>query len=184
LNILKGKNISLRALEPSDVELLYEWENNSSIWNVSNTLVPFSKFTLEKFVAESHTDIVQSRQLRLMIEHTGTFPAKTVGAIDLFDFDPIHKRAGVGILINDEADRKRGFACEALELLVNYSFSVLQLHQLYCNIDCDNKPSIKLFEKCNFRITGNKKDWIRSPDGWKNEYFLQLINHRHEGPAG
>jgi diamine N-acetyltransferase len=179
LNKLKGNNILLRALEPSDVELLYEWENNSSVWNVSNTLVPFSRFTLEKFVAESHIDIFQARQLRLMIEHTGIVPSKTVGAIDLFDFDPIHKRAGVGILINDEVDRKRGFASEALELLIDYSFSVLQLHQLYCNIDCDNIPSIKLFEKCGFRITGEKKDWIRNPDGWKDEYFLQLINQQY-----
>ncbi|MGF1587540.1 MAG: GNAT family N-acetyltransferase [Bacteroidales bacterium] len=179
MSILKGKNITLRALEPSDVEMLYEWENNSSIWNVSNTLIPFSRFTIEKFIADSHIDIFQARQLRLMIEHTGIVPSKTIGAIDLFDYEPIHKRAGVGILINDEINRKRGFASEALELLINYSFSVLQMHQLYCNIDCDNKASIKLFEKCEFRITGEKKEWIRTPEGWKNEYFLQLINQQY-----
>lgn len=179
MSILKGKNITLRALEPSDIEMLYEWENNSSIWNVSNTLIPFSRFTIEKFIADSHIDIFQARQLRLMIDHTGIVPSKTIGAIDLFDFEPIHKRAGVGILINDEINRNRGFASEALELLINYSFSVLQLHQLYCNIDCDNKASIKLFEKCGFRITGEKKEWIRIPEGWKNEYFLQLINQQY-----
>jgi diamine N-acetyltransferase len=175
MNILTGRNITLRALEPSDVDLLYHWENNSSIWNVSNTIVPFSRFTLEKYIAESHMDIFQSRQLRLMIDFTGVKPVETVGAIDLFDFDPMHSRAGVGILIND-LYRNRGFATEALDLLVGYSFSVLQLHQLYCSIDCENKVSIKLFEKFSFRITGEKKDWIRTPNGWKSEFMLQLIN--------
>jgi diamine N-acetyltransferase len=60
--------------------------------------------------------------------------------------------------------------------LINYSFTVLQLHQLYCNIDRDNKASIRLFEKFSFRVIGEKKDWISTPGGWKSEYMLQLIN--------
>lgn len=178
LSILTGSNIKLRALEPSDVDLLYSWENNSEIWCISNTLVPFSRFVLEKYVADSHMDIFQARQLRLMIDH---FDAEgrheTIGAIDLYDFDPMHRRAGIGILISEEKYRNRGFASEALRLLINYSFSVLHLHQLFCYIDCDNKISIKLFENFKFKITGEKKDWNRTPEGWKSEYMLQLINH-------
>ena len=48
--ILTGKTLKLRALELSDVDLLYKWENNTSIWNVSNTLVPFSRESIEQFV--------------------------------------------------------------------------------------------------------------------------------------
>lgn len=179
MSILTGKNIKLRALEPSDVDLLYSWENNSNIWSVSNTLVPFSRFILEKYIADSHLDIFQSRQLRLMIDYTGSTPHETVGAIDLYDFDPMHKRAGIGILISDEIHRKKGFATEAIELLINYSFVVLQLHQLFCYIDNDNIVSLKLFEKFRFTITGEKKDWNRSADGWKSEFMLQLINDRY-----
>jgi diamine N-acetyltransferase len=178
LSILKGNRIILRALEPSDVDLLYSWENNSSIWPVSNTLVPFSRFVLEKYIADAHMDIFQAKQLRLMIDHTSVHPTETIGAIDLFDFDPMHKRAGIGILLCEERYRNKGFASEALELLIDYSFTVLQLHQLFCFIDFDNKPSLKLFDKFGFRITGEKKDWNLTPGGWKSEYMLQLINPR------
>jgi diamine N-acetyltransferase len=178
LSILTGKTIKLRALEPSDVDLLYSWENNSQIWSVSNTLVPFSKFVLEKYIADSHMDIFQSKQLRLMIDYDGEGNNETIGAIDLYEYDPLHRRAGIGILISEEKYRNRGFASEALQTLINYCFSVLQLHQLFCYIDCDNKISIKLFEKFRFKITGEKKDWIRSPEGWRSEYMLQLINNR------
>ena len=179
MSILTGNNIKLRALEPSDVDLLYSWENNSSIWSVSNTLVPFSRFILEKYIADSHMDIFQSKQLRLMIDFSGSTPVETVGAIDLYDFDPMHKRAGIGILISEEKNRNKGFATEAIELLINYSFTVLQLHQLFCYIDNDNIISLKLFEKFNFRISGEKKEWNRKPEGWKSEYLLQLINDRY-----
>ena len=178
MSILTGNNIKLRALEPSDIDLLYDWENNSQVWSVSNTLVPFSRFILEKYIADSHMDIFQAKQLRLMLDYYGDNKSETIGAIDLYDFDPLHRRAGIGILINEEKYRNRGFASEALQLLINYSFTILQLHQLFCYIDCDNKVSIKLFEKFRFKITGEKKDWNKTPDGWKSEFMLQLINHR------
>jgi diamine N-acetyltransferase len=176
LDILTGNRIKLRALEPADIELLYQWENNPEIWPVSNTLVPFSRFILEKYIAESHMDIFQTRQLRLMIDYTQGENVETVGAIDLFDFDPMHQRAGIGILIGNRSSMNRGFASDALGLLIKYAFTVLQLHQLYCDIDSDNTISIKLFEKFGFRISGEKKDWHKSPEGWKSVFMLQLIN--------
>jgi hypothetical protein len=50
---------------------------------------------------------------------------RTIGSIDLFDFDHFHGRAGVGILIADPADRKKGYASAALACLVNYAFETL-----------------------------------------------------------
>lgn len=106
---------------------------------------------------------------------TGGNNFKTIGTIDLFDFDPYHCRAGVGILIADESERNRGFAHEALKLLVNYSFSILKLDQLFCNITRDNEKSLKLFTGLGFVITGEKKKWIKCPGGWLDEYFLQKL---------
>ncbi len=123
-------------------------------------------------------DIYQAKQLRLMIDFNAINTTETIGAIDLFDFDPMHKRAGIGILISDIKYRNRGFASEALKLLINYSFTILQLHQLFCYIDSDNKISLRLFEKFRFKVTGEKKDWIKTPEGWKSEYMLQLINKK------
>jgi len=175
-NLLTGANIRLRALEPLDVDLLYEWENDTSIWKVSNTLTPFSRFQLEEYVMNTQQDIFASRQLRLMIEWIR--PGETnipVGTIDLFDFDPFHLRAGIGILIRDEF-REQGFAREALGVLILYAFSTLQLHQLYCNISPGNSVSLKLFEKLGFVRCGIKTDWLNEGESWKDEWMFQLIN--------
>ncbi len=168
---LKNELIALRAVEPDDLDLLFEWENSEEIWSVSHTLVPFSRHTLTLYIQNSYQDIYESRQLRLMIDNpTG----KTVGAIDLFDFDPYHSRSGLGILIHSDEDRAKGYATAALDLMTRYCFEKLNLNQIYANILTDNDVSMKLFRRAGFEVTGTKKEWIRVDGIWKDEYLLQL----------
>ncbi len=171
--ILTFQSITLRAVEPEDLELLYLWENNDAIWNYSNTLIPYSRFTLKRYISRSHKSIYETGQLRLMIELTGE--KRTIGTIDLFDFDHFHSRAGVGILIASSDDREKGYASMAMNCLINYAFSTLHLHQLWCNIDEANDSSLKLFEKHGFKICGKREEWIRKGDSYFSEYCLQLI---------
>ena len=170
--ILCGKKTLLRALEPEDLEFLYQIENNETFWEVSHTQAPFSKFLLKQYLENAHLDIFEAKQLRLLIENAST--KEQIGLIDLFDFNPQHKRAGVGILIHPEY-QKNGFASDALSILIKYSFSHLNLHQLYANITSDNSKSISLFTKHNFNKIGLKKDWILSDGNFKDEILYQLI---------
>ena len=170
---ITGKDITLRALEPEDLEVLYKWENDTSIWHLSNTLAPFSRYILKQYIESSHQDIYQLRQLRLIIEKNDV---KTpIGAIDLFDFDPNHLRAGIGVLIGEKSERNKGYGSVALDLLIEYSFNTLHLKQLFCNILEDNKASVNLFLSKGFEITANKKSWIRIGDDFYNELLLQLV---------
>jgi len=169
---LEFGKIRFRALEPNDIDILFEWENDAEIWEISNTFEPFSKYILAKYIKESQRDIYESKQIRMVIE---TLNGKAVGAIDLFDFDPFHFRAGVGILIHDEKDRKLGYATDALQLLCRYTTEYLRLHQLYANITEDNLASIHLFKNAGFELIGTKKDWRRTLDGWKAELMFQKI---------
>ena len=107
------KDINLRALEPEDLELLYEWENNTAYWVISNTIAPFSKFMLKKFISDSHLTIFESGQIRLMVELVES--RATIGTVDIFDFDSYHKWAGIGILIADEKQRRKGYALQTIQ---------------------------------------------------------------------
>ena len=120
--LLSNDIISLRAIEPEDIELLYSWENDPEIWEVSHTLVPFSKYILALYIQNADKDIYESKQLRLMID---TVEGKTIGAIDLFDFDPYHSRIGIGLLIYAPDKRSKGYASASLELLIPYCFQKL-----------------------------------------------------------
>ena len=171
---LQGENIFLRALEPEDLDFLYELENNGDVWEISGTTAPYSKFILRQYLENAHKDIFEAKQLRLCIcKHDH----KVIGLIDLFDFDPKHRRAGLGLIVLEKAERNKGVGGEAIELVCNYAFSVLDLRQLFANVLEDNLPSVHLFGKKGFQKIGVKKDWIYSQGRFKNEILFQKLNN-------
>jgi diamine N-acetyltransferase len=169
-NQLTYGKISLRPLETDDIELLYQWENNMEIWNVSNTKTPYSKYILAEYLKESAKDIYETKQLRLIIQNEESVP---VGAVDLFDFEPYHMRAGIGILIHSAENRNHGYGSDALNAIFDYTVEALGLKQLYANISIKNEVSIHLFEKAGFIQTGIKKNWLKTATGWEDEVLLQ-----------
>jgi diamine N-acetyltransferase len=172
MRVLEGEHIRLRALEPEDLEYLFLLENDPDIWEISGTLTPYSRKVLRDYLERAHQDIYQAKQLRLAICSKEASP---IGLIDLYDFDPRHLRAGIGIVISQPGNRDRGFGAEALSILCEYAFKVLDLHQLYAGVSADNARSIHLFEKLGFQQNGVRRDWLRTAAGFKDELFFQKI---------
>lgn len=171
---LKGEHIYLRALEPEDLDFVYEIENDTLLWALSDTQTPYSRFTLRQYLENAQQDIFEAKQLRLAI---CTIDNTTIGLIDVFDFDVKNKRAGIGILIKDESNRYKGYGKEALNLLVNYCYESLHLHQVYANVLETNEASLRLFENNGFKKIGLKEDWSFDGQQFSNEYMLQRINN-------
>ena len=171
--LLENENILLRALEPEDLDALYKWENDSTLWNYGSTLTPYSKFALRDYIANSSLDIVQHRQLRLIIVYKKTNEA--IGTIDLYDFDALNLRAGIGILL-DASYRNQGLGFQALSLMKEYAFQFLLLKQLYAYVPQTNLPSYKLFQKSGYKESGLLKSWNKTAEGFTDVYFMQLIH--------
>jgi diamine N-acetyltransferase len=173
---LKGDNIYIRALEPNDLEFIYAIENDQTVWEVSNTQTPYSRFLVKQYLENAHQDIYEAKQLRLAICRDQDFPA--LGLIDLFDFDPKNNRAGVGIVIKGDDNRNQNIGSKALDLLIQYAFYHLNLHQLHANIGTENEASKALFTKFGFKYIGIKKDWNLVNGIYKDEAVFQLINQQ------
>ena len=176
--LLENERIKLRAPEPEDLDSLYKWENDTSLWHLGSTLTPFSRFDLKQYIL-STKDIYEAKQLRLIIEikqEQDIFKTlAAVGTIDLYDFDAHNSRAAVGIMI-DKAYQQSGLATEALFLLCKYAFSFLKLHQLYAFIPMKNKPCIKLFKGCGFLEKGTLSDWQQTEEGYEDVLLVSLIS--------
>ena len=179
-NNMIGKKVLLRAMEPEDVEILYSWENDTSIWHLSTTIAPLSRYTLEQYVLNTNMDIYGSRQLRMMIDLRAEINGmSTIGSVDLFEFEPTHMRAGIGILVHKDF-RGKGLASEALDILIRYAFRTLQLHQVFCNISTSNTDSLNLFKSKGFYYIGTKKEWNRFNNHWHDEAMFQLISNNSD----
>jgi diamine N-acetyltransferase len=174
--MLKGKQIYLRGVEIEDLNYIEEIENNPENWLISGTLIPFSRKSLEEYIL-SIRSLAIDKQSRWIICKNDTH--SQIGAIDLFEYDAIHRRAGMGIII-DEDYRKNGLASEAISILKEYAFSFLNLSQLWANILEDNKASQALFEKLGFIKSATKKKWFIKDGAWYDEHFYQLENGKQE----
>lgn len=171
--MIEGKNITLRALEPEDVNCIYEWENNTSEWNAGDMRTLISKSDIQSLINHSDLDIYQTRQMRLMI--VNKTDNQTIGCIDMFDFDPFNMHASIGILIKEKY-RRRGLATDAVNTFSKYLFDFLNLKSILATVQIDNVASSLLFKSCNFDHIGTYKSWMRRKNGFIDVEIFQLCN--------
>ena len=168
---LRNERIELRSPEPEDLELLYKMENDTRLWSIGCSTLPYSRHTLRAYLEQSTQNLYAEGQARFIITlHSD----ESVGMIDLANFDPHNSRAEVCIGILDNY-RQQGIASEALSLLTTYSLDFLHLHQLYAYVPSDNEASLQLFRKAGFEVTAELKDWISNDALYKNVFLLQMI---------
>ncbi len=168
--ILNDGTITLRAVEPSDLDTLYLWENDTSLWNVSLTTAPLSRQQLWEYINSYDADIYNSKQLRFIIDCNGV----SIGTVDIFDFDAQHRRAFIGIFIAAQY-RRNGFAFRALSLIEEYSHKIIGMHQLSAIVSVENAPSLSLFKAQGFTTSGRLRSWLRSGNSYTDAIILQKL---------
>lgn len=174
-SFLANDRIYLRAVEPEDIDVMYEMENDPSMWDISSFTVPYSRYVLRQYIESSQSDMFADKQLRLMIIRRED--SRILGTIDITDFVPLHSRGAVGVALHTDC-RGAGYACDALQLLCEYAFGFLQLHQLYAHVAIENEASMKLFASCGFVQCGLLKDWLSTSQGYRDVALMQCINLR------
>jgi diamine N-acetyltransferase len=170
--LLSNDIVTLRPLEPTDLDMLYQWENDTALWAVSDTVAPYSREALWHYLENYTGDIFAQRQLRLMITLAGD--GTPVGTIDFLNFDPLNNRAELGLFIAAE-HRGQGLGRQALELLTAYAREHLGLRQLYVFIAIDNTVCLKMFEDYGYRRVGVIQSWVKRGSTYRDVALLQMV---------
>ncbi len=170
--LMKNQMIKLRPLEPTDLDTLYNWENDTALWVVSDTVAPYSRAALWQYLEAYTGDIYAQRQLRLMI--TLASDDTPVGTIDFLNFDPLNNRAELGLFV-DLKHRGKGLGRQALELLTDYAREHLGLRQLYVYIALDNEVCLNLFDTFGYRRVGVIKSWVKRGRTYRDVALMQMI---------
>ena len=163
------KNVTLRMPKLLDLDQLLLWENNLDNSLFSNNPIFYTNQQIEQFLT-SDQDLFLDGQIRFMID----FGGKSVGCVDLFEYDMVNSRAGVGIFM-DEKFRNKGFATKSLSLLKSICTKDYFISNLYANILHTNKASIHLFERAGFTKNGVKENWIRTENSMLDVWFFQCF---------
>lgn len=170
--MISNGTIELRAPEPFDIDDMYRWENDESIWAEGSQRAPMSRKTLADYVNCYNPDPNAAGQLRLVIELSDT--GEAIGCVDLYEYDSFNRRSGVGIVI-DSAHQHKGYGRMALCLLADYARKHLGLHQLWAIVSRENAASGAMFEACGFRSCGSLRSWIRIGTTWHDALMYQLL---------
>lgn len=170
--MLTDNTITLRAPEPADIDEMYIWENDPSIWTKGSSRMPMSRQLLYDFVNSYNPDPNVTGQMRLIIESCATGMA--VGCLDLYDYDSLNRRSGVGIVI-DPAHQGHGYASRALKLTIDYCRTFLGLHQLWAIVNRENEVSQHLFRSCGFRSCGSLRSWVRVGNRYTDALMFQAL---------
>lgn len=163
--------ISLRALEPEDLDLLYRIENDDALWGVGITNVPYSRFLLHEFLSSSTGDIYTDKQVRLVIENEAH---QTVGLADLMSFDPKNMKAELGLVIL-RACRHQGYAAATILKIHDYARRTLHLHQIYVVIAVSNDNTLRLFQQMGYQQSARLADWLFDGEHYHDAIVMQHV---------
>lgn len=167
----KLPDVILRAMEPEDLDMMYAIENDHDTWSVTDVNTPYSRFVLHEYIANATGDIYTDKQVRLIVTNKNE---EFIGMIDLFNFNPQHKRAEIGIIIRKEY-REQGYGKAALLELINYARRIIHIHQLYVYMSVDNTSCVKLFDDTGFERDAELKDWLFDGDKYHNVYLMHFF---------
>ena len=165
------KGITLRPMEPEDLDTLYNIENDMELWSVGYTTVPYSRYLLHDYIAHSTCDIYADRQVRLMAEDER---GRVVGVVDLSGYEPLHNRAEIGLVIVKEF-RDKGYGRRIVDTMIKYSQHVVRLHQLYAVVSPENKAAVAMFKAAGFVVSNKLKDWLFDGKNYEEALFMQLF---------
>lgn len=161
--------VRLRAMEPEDLDTLYDIENDPALWAVGTTNVPYSKYILRDYVANATNDIYADRQVRLMAENR---QQQVVAVVDMVNFEPQHLRAELGIVVK-KPYRRQGYADAIIGSVAEYARRIIHLHQLYAVVQSSNVAALQLFQKHQFLHQSTLKDWLFDGSDYHDAYVLQ-----------
>lgn len=171
MSLLADRDCRLRPLEPEDRTLLQRWENDDQLWDRGEGRRPYSRYTWEQYLAQAQQSLEEAGQLRLLIEYRQA----PVGLVDLYDYQALHLRAGVGVMIAEEALRGRGIARMALALLAAYAADQYHLQQLYAEVRAENAASLALFDRAGYRRVGERRRWLRRGANFSDVVLFELL---------
>lgn len=164
------ERIRLRALEPEDVELMYEIENDEKEWRHGDSVAPFSRQQLLDYAMNYDADPFRAGQLRLVVVNDKN---ESIGIADLYEISAKNRNAFIGIAIHPEF-RGRGYGTASIRLIADYAFKILKLKNLAAKVITSNHKALAMFKSSGFSEIGVMKGWQLTAYGFEDIAVLTL----------
>jgi RimJ/RimL family protein N-acetyltransferase len=175
-NFLEGKRLYLRPFRKTDIPVWFNWFNSQAITeHMTKGVFPNTELAQEEFfqsISKSKADI----QLAIVLKKDDSL----IGTIGIHKIDWIHRHGDISVVIGDTNHWGKGFATEAVSLIIKHAFTKLNLHKLNAGMWSSNLSSKKCFENNGFREEGKIRKQFFYKDLYVDEYRLGLLREEWE----
>lgn len=169
---LKGRLCFLSPVDPGDYQQFVGWVNDLES---SLGMIFLSSVIGEAKEREIMERIAQGVNFAIVDNATG----KAIGSCGIPSIDERNRHCEVGIFIGESTLRGKGYGTDALGLLCEFAFSVLNMHSVALRVYSFNKPAIRCYEKVGFKLAGRLRHAKRIGGAWHDELLMDIIEDEY-----
>jgi diamine N-acetyltransferase len=167
---LKGYTLVLRLIEHGDVKLIPEWRNTPECWVNFFNSVPLTIDGQEAWYKNLQAD---HSRLVFIIALRGV--SDPVGMISVYNIDQRNQSAEIGNMLIANEEKRKGYAKEAVQILSDYCFSILNINRLYLHVLEDNTEALALYKESDFVREGLLREMIFKEGVFKNVIIMSKL---------
>ncbi len=166
----EGRLIRLRAREPEDEPLLYQWFNDPEVTEHLTLRYPLSHKAQKEYI-ESVADIGYNNA-NFAIE---TLEGQLIGGCELSNASPENRHAILGIAIGDKAFWDGGYGTDAMRTLCRFGFEIMNLHRIELEVYANNERARHVYEKLGFRVEATKRQAVYKFGSYQDVHIMGLL---------
>lgn len=174
--MLKSAHVALTALRPEDSPSLWQWINDRELVLFNSSYRPVSQ--------AEHDTWFESIRKRSDVFIFGIRLWETdqlIGSCQLHSINSISRSAELQIRLGVSAERGKGYGTEAVNLLLQFAFSDLNLHRVYLHVFATNPRAIQVYEKCGFVREGILRDAAFIDDRYVDVLVMGILREEYAG---
>ena len=168
LNMLYGQNVYLRGLELTDLPEIMKYWNSKELKQFLNAITPHSAQEEEEWIRKTWQERRSGNSFvyGIVLVHSDLY----IGNVEVRVKDPISRRGNLGIAIFNREFWGKGHGTEAIEIMLKYTFTTLNLHSVELEVYSINPRAQRCYEKCGFQKTGIRREAL-----FVNGEYLDII---------
>ena len=172
--MLKGDQVTLRAIERDDLPRYVAWLNNPEVTRHLTLYLPLNADDeADWYEAQRKDDTVQN--FAIVVNEDNVH----IGSVGLMNISHKEQNAELGIVIGDKTQWGQGYGREAINLLLNFAFAEMNLHRVYLRVNVSNTPAIRCYQNCNFVEEGRLRETVYHRGHFEDQLIMSVLRSEY-----